>query len=344
MSDPYPPRYPNGWFRVAFSGEVGRGKLLGVTRFGRDLVVFRGDDGVARVFDAYCPHLGAHLAQGKVVGNRVRCAFHHWSFDGTGQCVDIPGAKKVPPTAQLRCWPVHEVNGVIFAHVHAERVAPAYELPEVPEFASSDWTAPLVRGRSIRTHLQETMENIVDLAHFPALHTGVLATGFRELPEVTRLESDGTRFFVEWRTELKVFGRDAGSTVRITCHGPGFTVVRVSSVFEAVMMFVTSPVDDEQIDFRFAVAVRKMSVPLAAYGMRRFLAYRVLNEVHQDARIWETKTFLDRPVFSSADGPIIKIRRWVAQFYPTSSDASATDASARQGRADTPDAKATAVA
>ncbi|MCA9671424.1 MAG: aromatic ring-hydroxylating dioxygenase subunit alpha [Myxococcales bacterium] len=317
MSDPYPPRYPNGWFRAAFSHEVARGKLLPVKRFGRDLVVFRGEDGEARVFDAYCPHLGAHLGEGQVVGNRVRCAFHHWSFDSSGACVDVPGAKKIPPSARLRCWPVREVNGVIFVHVHAvPGTAPAYEPPEVSELSEPGWMPLLFRGRTIKTHLQETMENIVDLAHFPALHTGVLATGFRELPTVTRVEAEDTRFFVEWRTELKVFGRDAGSTVRITCHGPGFTVVRVSSVFEAAMIFVTSPVDDETIDFRFGVTVKKMSVPLAAHGMRQFLAYRVINEVHQDARIWETKTFLERPVFSSADGPIIKIRRWVSQFYP----------------------------
>ena len=38
------------------------------------VVVWRGEDGRAHVTSAFCPHLGASLEAGDVVGQRVRCA------------------------------------------------------------------------------------------------------------------------------------------------------------------------------------------------------------------------------------------------------------------------------
>ena len=61
-----------GWYWVIRSKEVKKGKIKAVNMLGRELIVYRGDDGVARVMDAYCPHMGAHLAEGKVDGQGVR--------------------------------------------------------------------------------------------------------------------------------------------------------------------------------------------------------------------------------------------------------------------------------
>ena len=59
---------------------------------GLNLAVFRGEDGRAHVVDAYCPHLGAHLAVGgAVIGDCIQCPFHGWEFNGdTGKCTHIP--------------------------------------------------------------------------------------------------------------------------------------------------------------------------------------------------------------------------------------------------------------
>src|SRR5262245_331778 len=93
---PFTP-YPNGWFRLAYSHEVARGQILRTSALGQELIVFRGEDGVAAVIDAFCPHLGADLAAGgKVKGNAVACPFHAWEFAGDGRCVKIPYCEKIP--------------------------------------------------------------------------------------------------------------------------------------------------------------------------------------------------------------------------------------------------------
>lgn len=64
--------------------------------FGETMAVFRGEDGVVHVTDAYCPHIGANMAVGGVVkGSCLECPFHGWLFRGTdGACVDIPYTAK----------------------------------------------------------------------------------------------------------------------------------------------------------------------------------------------------------------------------------------------------------
>src|SRR5262245_22833097 len=111
-----PHRYPRGWFVVALSSEVETAKAHSVTYFGRRMVVFRGSDEKVRVTDAYCPHLGADLGVGgKVEGCEIRCPFHAWKFSGdTGQCTEVPYAKRIPAKASIGTYLVDEVNGLVF--------------------------------------------------------------------------------------------------------------------------------------------------------------------------------------------------------------------------------------
>ena len=70
-----------------------------VHALGEHFAVFRGSKTpfTIHVTDLYCPHLGASLGSGgKVKGDCITCPFHNWTFDGnTGECVEIPYAKKV---------------------------------------------------------------------------------------------------------------------------------------------------------------------------------------------------------------------------------------------------------
>ncbi|MGI9433162.1 MAG: Rieske 2Fe-2S domain-containing protein, partial [Myxococcota bacterium] len=62
---PFP--LPNGWFRVAFESEIEAPSVTPLRYFGRDLVLAVFEDGTPQVFDAFCPHLGAHLGHGGAI-------------------------------------------------------------------------------------------------------------------------------------------------------------------------------------------------------------------------------------------------------------------------------------
>ena len=171
----FPFGIPNSWYVVAYSDELVPGQVQRLRYFDRALVMFRGESGKAAVLDAYCPHLGAHLAEGgRVVGEALRCPFHGWRFDGSGTCVGIPYTKNLPAKARLRSWEVVERNRMILVWHHAEQKPAYFEMPDLPEFEDPDWTEPRYLEFEVATHMQDMAENNCDPMHFEMVHDSQL--------------------------------------------------------------------------------------------------------------------------------------------------------------------------
>ena len=93
------------WIDVAATSEVAPGVILGVHINGRELVVWRGDDGVVALQDARCPHEWTHLAgQGVVEGCELICLAHFWRFDREGNAFlqGTSGHREVVPHCRVR--------------------------------------------------------------------------------------------------------------------------------------------------------------------------------------------------------------------------------------------------
>jgi nitrite reductase/ring-hydroxylating ferredoxin subunit len=310
------PPYPNCWFQVAYSDELAVGEVKALHYFGQELALYRGDDGVARVLDAFCPHLGAHLAYGgAVIENSIRCPFHFWRFDGEGKCVEIPYANKIPPLAKLTGWPVCEKNGLIMVWHHMDRLPPTFELPDLAEYGDPGWT-PYHRNRwKIRTHNQEMAENAVDSAHFKYVH------GTPEQP-VTRAEIDGhilrARSPVNYTTPQGTIEGGIASD----SYGFGFGVVRFTGIVETLLVSSVTPIDGEYVDVRFSFSVKKMANEGATKGVSRAFVAEIERQLGQDIPIWENKVMKTRPVLCDGDGPVGIFRRWSKQFYTTAPEMS----------------------
>ena len=312
MGSRYPfPASPDGWFSVAAGGELAPGDVRPLTYLGRELVLFRGEDRVARVFDAHCPHLGAHLGVGgRVCGDGLACPFHGWTFDGSGRLIGVPGVDR-PPRAGLGAWPVCERNGRIFVWHHARGAPPGYEVVGYrPDEA--DWTPWKCTTYRVRVHVQDLTENIIDRSHFSAVHD-------MARPEHDHFEVrfDGPSMVVE--QNLKVTAVDVGGfeirTTTTTC-GPGIVAVEVSQDPLEMLTYITqTPVDDEltEITLSFSMQALGDHSTTAAIGE---LNDRITNEQFaQDVPIWEHKVYRDRPMLTRVDGPVAQYRRWFRQFY-----------------------------
>ena len=162
---------PNGWFAVAWSRDLVPGDVRRLRYFDEELVLFRTRAGEAKVLDGYCPHLGAHLAEGgRVVGESIRCPFHGWHFDGHGRCTKIPYCERIPPHATTRAWEVVERNHMILVWHHAEDKPPDWEVPQMPELSDPAWTEPRTFELEVPVHMQELHENNNDPVHFHFVH------------------------------------------------------------------------------------------------------------------------------------------------------------------------------
>src|ERR1700752_3206637 len=101
-----PPAGPELSKGVALS-DFTEDKLLG--HLGSEEILLVATDGGIFAIGAHCTHYHGPLADGLVVGNSVRCPWHHASFDlRTGE------ALRAPALSPVACWQVVERDGRIF--------------------------------------------------------------------------------------------------------------------------------------------------------------------------------------------------------------------------------------
>ena len=155
-----------GWYWALRSSELKKGGMRPLSFLGRELVVFRGADGVVRAMVAYCPHMGAHLAEGRVDGQGVRCFFHHWKLGATGEVTDIPCQAK-PAKAANKVWPVAEQYGLIWIWTGSTATRP---VPYLPELEGRETDARLGNPFEKGCHPNIVMVNAIDEQHFHSVH------------------------------------------------------------------------------------------------------------------------------------------------------------------------------
>jgi phenylpropionate dioxygenase-like ring-hydroxylating dioxygenase large terminal subunit len=181
------------WYPVAIASSLGKGERFGTDFCDGRIVVYRGQDGVAHALSPYCPHMGADLSVGDVVGNDIRCAFHHWQLGGDGVCTNIPSGDRIPKAACVVSFPLVEKHGLIWVFFGK---TPTYDVPSFPESITSrnviwrPFEVPLSGKLTVEPWVFGT--NLFDFVHFRVVH-GI--EGFD--PEV---ETEGTT--MKWTADL----------------------------------------------------------------------------------------------------------------------------------------------
>lgn len=309
MTDRAAPPIPNGWYAVAWSKEIKPGEVKRVYAFEKELVVFRTESGKATIFDAYCPHLGAHLGEGgTVVGENLRCPFHHWQFDTEGSCVGIPYAKRIPPKARVGTWPVVECAGMVFAWNHALGKPPFFDVPKVPEYDHPDWSEPHSWEIEVETHVQDMAENNCDPPHFLFVHDS------EEVPEseIEYLDGGVTMRMASSSERETVIGTYTSELERYTwCIG--LAGVRVKGVGDAglLMFSSTTPITRTRSHSRWVFMVTRN---LEGSAGQEFID-SMKEGVQQDMEIWNHKMHRADPLLCEGDRFLAEYRRWTRQFY-----------------------------
>ena len=326
----YPPPYPDGWYRVAASKEIKPGAVKHVQCVGEQIALFRGETcGRIAAVDAFCPHLGANLAHGRVKGNRLQCPFHGWQLDGNGRVCDPPHAKDRP--LLHRHWEAIDYYGMVMIYHSARQGAGApYRLPAEPEI---DERRLVYRGRydagEVDMHIIEFAENSVDFHHFSELHgamripwTNIRVPWIRILHEPSWFLDDALGHVAYFQDEpaLEIRGRVYEKTrarALITFLGPGSIVkfeFEIPRIGEITMFQTHTPLEalKQRVVFRW-FAARKVPRILVSYVVGNWIS-----QWRQDVEIWKRKIYRQRPSGVAGEGPLGRMRRWYRQFYPES--------------------------
>ncbi len=152
-----------------------------VKLLGERLIAFRDTQNRIGLIDEFCAHRGVSLWFGRNEESGLRCPYHGWKYDVTGQCTELPsegadaagGPGPMCKRIKMKSYPCIELGGVIWTYMGPPELKPA-----PPEL---EWTQVSPRQRYASKRLQEcnylqAIEGGIDSSHVSFLHGGALKT------------------------------------------------------------------------------------------------------------------------------------------------------------------------
>ena len=139
---------------------------------GEDLIAFRDSTGTVGFLQNNCPHRGASLFFGRNEEAGLRCVYHGWKFDVTGQCIDMPNE---PAESDFKTSPRHGIPAAEWGGLVWIYMGPPDKQPGLPQY---EWCMQPNPEQSItRKWLQDSNysqghEGHLDSAHIAFLHGG----------------------------------------------------------------------------------------------------------------------------------------------------------------------------
>jgi phthalate 4,5-dioxygenase len=140
------------------------------------LLAWRDTQGRYALHDEFCAHRGVSLWFGRNEDNGLRCAYHGWKYNHTGQCVDVPSEPQESGLCnkiKLKSYPLVERGGILWAYLgppELEPPHPAFEWTDLPG------THRYITKRLQQCNYLQAMEGGLDSSHVSFLHSGELHT------------------------------------------------------------------------------------------------------------------------------------------------------------------------
>jgi phenylpropionate dioxygenase-like ring-hydroxylating dioxygenase large terminal subunit len=155
------------WQPIGVSTDVDVGCAATVKVLNENYTLYRGMSGKPHLVDARCAHRGTLLHTGWVEDECIRCRYHGWVYDGTGQCVEMPAEEaNFPAKVSISGYPARDYCGIIFAFL-GEGAPP--EFPRKPEMERSYggiWASTQVWP----CNWFQRIENSMDAVHVSFVH------------------------------------------------------------------------------------------------------------------------------------------------------------------------------
>jgi 5,5'-dehydrodivanillate O-demethylase oxygenase subunit len=154
------------WHPVALADNLKVGRAKPIRVLGEDFTLYRGTTGLVHVIDFACAHRCTQLSVGTIEGDNIRCLYHGWMYDGSGQCIDQPSEPEpFSSKIKLRSVPTEEYLGLIFCYFGDDTPPP---LPRYPTFEEDGLRDNETYSRDCNYY--QNLDNHGDSAHVPFAH------------------------------------------------------------------------------------------------------------------------------------------------------------------------------
>jgi 5,5'-dehydrodivanillate O-demethylase oxygenase subunit len=279
------------WHPIARGVDLAPGRAIPVRVMSEDYTLFRGASGRVQLVAQRCPHRGALMHLGWVENDDIRCVYHGWKYDCSGQCVEAPAEKEgFAKNVRIATFPTGEAFGMIYGYFGPD------EPPEFPPYPESHGEGVVEAWpvEHVPCNYLQSFENTMDEVHVAFTHApgGSHAALAQDLPLITAEETP-------WG--MLRFGKRASGMVRHTLHyAPNIVRVIVPPLagMDGVggwpeITFHFTPVDDENHLWFVSAKVQVTGSDVERYMKKRaeFYAARAaappVNRVVED--IWSGK-------------------------------------------------------
>ena len=316
-----PHTFPRGWFVVAEASELDAGPLA-VRFFGKDFALYRGESGRIVMLDAYCSHMGTHLAASKsavivadgkqIEGDSIRCPYHGWRYAPDGQVDDIPYHDgPCPKSAAIRSYDAREVMGMVLMWHDPENAPPLFDPPHLAEWDDPKWVHwQLDHLGEINVHGQEILDNMADAQHLGPTHGAPCEYFENEFQDHVVIQRQGGHHQ----------GYDAYLTTATWYTGPGILLSKQE--FGPMLTFeliCNTPVDDGVSKIWHGALSQAQSgkTPHTEADLKaaKEVQAAALHAFASDFDVWRFKRPALKIMQMKKDGPFNLVRKWYRQFY-----------------------------
>ncbi|SPB13929.1 Rieske (2Fe-2S) domain-containing protein [Caballeronia novacaledonica] len=166
------------WLPALLSEELAEpgGEPVRLQLLSERMLAFRDSEGKLGLIDEFCAHRGVSLWFGRNEEGGIRCPYHGWKYDVSGQCIDVPSepaASGYCNKIKLKSYPLVEQGGVIWVYM-----GPKDEEPPLPafEFSTVPASQSFMSKRLQECNWLQALEGGVDSSHVSFLHSGSLNT------------------------------------------------------------------------------------------------------------------------------------------------------------------------
>jgi 5,5'-dehydrodivanillate O-demethylase len=242
------------WQPILRSEDLAKGKAMPARIMGEDYTVYRGESGKTYVVDGRCAHRRTRLHTGLVAGETIRCLYHGWEYDHTGQCIFQPGEREsFTKGIKISSFPTAEYVGLIWAYFGPGDPPPMRKYPDFERPGLISVGPPEIWP----CNLWNRLDNGPDLMHVVYTHAETMKREFGILPQgigsnhgVPEINATETDFGVE--TAVKTATGDI-SYYHFLMPNTNAVAARIGRVegfrdeklrYWAYEMFVRVPIDD----------------------------------------------------------------------------------------------------
>ncbi|MEI7500384.1 MAG: aromatic ring-hydroxylating dioxygenase subunit alpha [Bacteroidota bacterium] len=314
----------NQWYVILGSREVKNNQVIGIKRFGENLVVWRDKQGNPGAAIDKCPHRGIKLSLGKIKDDHLQCPFHGFEYDQNGECKLIPGNGKstpVPDHIRASAYTVKEANGFLYLW-YTNQPANTGTLPPLPWFDDLDnslFTSDM--KDHWKAHYSRVIENQLDVVHVPFIHRTTIGRGIGPVVNgpYTKVFENGLSYWPanEQDTGQKPLRPDqmpepTNKETFLTFLFPNLWQNHIMEKLRVVVAFV--PVDETNTVLYLRTYQKMVTIPIIRNIFLWITGLYNRIVLHQDRRVvethqpQETKLKMDENLISG-DFPIIIYRK-----------------------------------